>query len=100
MSKRGVPSENPERHVKTRRSVNDNNPRRPRLVNEHACFLIWPDFCKFFGLQRAKIGPIFLKINRLLSLAPMSDIPRLEVNRLRNFDFIGRKPKFGLARFL
>ena len=43
----------------------------------------------------AKNGPIFLKINRLLSLAPMSDIPRLEVNRLRNFDFIGRKPKFG-----
>ena len=56
---------------------------------------IWPDFCKFFGLQRAKIGPIFLKINKVLSLAPMSDIPRLEVNRLRNFDFIGRKLQFG-----
>ena len=64
---------------KTRRSVNDDNPRRPRLVNEHACFLAinvffylfihsiltfprFHHFRKLFGHQKANTGAIPMKI--------------------------------------
>ena len=59
---------------KTRRSVNDNNPRRPRLVNEHACFLA---INVFFYL--------FIPSWHFLAF----------INRLRDFDFIDRKAQFG-----
>ena len=65
-------------HESTRRSVNDNNPRRPKLVNEHACFLAinvfflfihsiltfprFHHFRKLFGHQRANRGAIPMKI--------------------------------------
>ena len=41
-------------------------------------------FVCFFGHQRVKNGPILLKITPCLTLTPMNDIPRYEVDWLRN----------------
>ena len=50
------------------------------------------DFAKFFGPLVAKNDPIFLKIKSGLALAPRNNNTKLQVDWLRNFDFIERKP--------
>ena len=48
----------------------------------------------FFGPLVTKNDPIFLKIKSGLALAPRNNNPKFQVDWLRNFDFIERKPLF------
>ena len=50
------------------------------------------NFAKYFGHQEAKNRPIFLKIKSGLVLAPRNNNINLQLDWLRNFGFIERKP--------
>ena len=51
----------------------------------------------FWGHQRAKNGPIFLKIKSVLPLTPMSAYATCEPKWLKNIDDIDRKPHFYMS---